>query len=214
MPIHGIEEIIEEIRQGNMVIMMDDEDRENEGDLIMAAEKVTPMHINFMIRFARGLVCLPLTPEHCQRLNLPLMAAQNRSQFSTNFTVSIEAANGVTTGISAHDRAHTIRTAVSPQVKSEDIVQPGHIFPIMAKSQGVLERAGHTEASVDLARLAGFQPAAVICEILNEDGTMARRPQLELFAKEHQLKIGTIASLIAYRSRENRGAKEYGFQVA
>lgn len=208
MAIHSIEEIIEEIRQGNMVVMMDDEARENEGDVIMAAQKVTPEHINFMARYARGLVCLPLPKAHCEHLRLPLMVADNYSKFGTNFTVSIEAAHGVTTGISAQDRAHTILAAVNAAAKPEDIVQPGHIFPIMAQEGGVLVRAGHTEASVDLARLAGLTPAAVLCEILNEDGTMARRPELELFAKKHHLKLGTIASLIQYRLAREPTLKE------
>ena len=192
-------EIIEDIRQGKMVVLMDDEDRENEGDVVMAAEKVTAAHINFMARYARGLICLPLSPEHCERLRLPLMVRDNNARFKTNFTVSIEAAEGVTTGISAQDRAQTILTAVSPEAKPEDLVQPGHIFPIMAQPGGVLVRAGHTEATVDLARLAGLQPAAVLCEILNDDGTMARRDQLAIFAKTHGLKQGTIADLIRYR---------------
>lgn len=193
-------EIIEDIRQGKMVILMDDEDRENEGDLIMAAEFVTPEAINFMVTHARGLVCLPMTAERCQRLKLPLMVNNNGTQFSTNFTVSIEAATGVTTGISAADRARTILAAVAKDAKPEDIVQPGHIFPLIAKDGGVLNRAGHTEAGVDLARLAGAEPAAVIVEILNDDGSMARRPELEKFAQKHGLKIGTIADLIEYRN--------------
>ena len=183
-----------------MVILMDDEDRENEGDLIMAAEHVTPEAINFMVTHARGLVCLPMTQSRCKRLNLPLMVDKNEAQFSTNFTVSIEAARGVTTGISAADRATTIRAAAHPEAKATDIVQPGHIFPLIAKEGGVLNRAGHTEAGVDLARLAGSEPAAVIVEILNEDGSMARRPQLEQFAEKHGIKIGTIADLIEYRN--------------
>lgn len=192
-------EIIEEIRQGKMVVLVDDEDRENEGDLVMAAERVTPEQINFMITHGRGLVCLPMTSEKCEQLNLPLMVSQNHSKFGTNFTVSIEAAEGVTTGISAQDRAKTILTAVSAGAKSTDVVQPGHIFPILAQKGGVLTRAGHTEASCDLARLAGFQPCGVLVEILNKDGTMARRADLNIFAKEHGLKIGTIADLIQYR---------------
>ena len=194
------QELIDDIRQGKMVILMDDEDRENEGDLIMAAEHVSPEAINFMVKHARGLVCLPMTAERCQRLNLPLMVTDNGAQFSTNFTVSIEAAEGVTTGISAADRATTILAAVAPDAQASDIVQPGHIFPLIAKEGGVLNRAGHTEAGVDLARLAGAEPAAVIVEILNDDGSMARRPQLEEFAAEHNLKIGTIADLIEYRN--------------
>ncbi len=200
MPLNTTAEIIEDIRQGKMVILMDDEDRENEGDLIMAAEHVTPEAINFMVTHARGLVCLPMTQERCKRLRLPLMVDKNEAQFSTNFTVSIEAARGVTTGISAADRATTILAAVSQDAQASDIVQPGHIFPLIAKEGGVLNRAGHTEAGVDLARIAGCEPASVIVEILNEDGTMARRPQLEAFAVKHNLKIGTIADLIEYRN--------------
>lgn len=200
MALHSIEEIIDDIRHGKMVILMDDEDRENEGDLIMAAEFVTPEAINFMVTHARGLVCLPMTAERCQRLKLPLMVNNNGAQFSTNFTVSIEAAKGVSTGISAADRAKTVLAAVNKDAKATDIVQPGHIFPLIAKEGGVLNRAGHTEAGVDLARLAGAEPASVIVEILNEDGSMARRPQLEAFADKHNLKIGTIADLIEYRN--------------
>jgi 3,4-dihydroxy 2-butanone 4-phosphate synthase/GTP cyclohydrolase II len=199
MALNRIEELIEDIRQGRMVILMDDEDRENEGDLIMAASMVRPEDINFMARYGRGLICLTLTRERCRQLNLPLMVSDNREQHATAFTVSIEAAEGVTTGISAYDRAHTIRTAVRPDAGPDDLVQPGHIFPLMAQPGGVLTRAGHTEAGCDLARLAGLEPAAVIVEILNEDGTMARRPQLEGFAEEHGLKMGTIADLIHYR---------------
>ena len=201
------EEIIEDIRQGKMVIIMDDEDRENEGDLLMAADYVRPEDINFMARYGRGLVCLTITGERCQQLRLPLMVSDNNAAFSTNFTVSIEAAEGVTTGISASDRAQTIRKAVAKDAKPEDIVQPGHIFPIRARTGGVLNRAGHTEAGCDLARLAGAEPAAVIVEILNDDGSMARRPDLEVFAKEHGLKIGTIADLIHYRT-ENESTLE------
>jgi len=187
MAFNTTQEIIEDIRQGKMVILMDDEDRENEGDLIMAAEHVTPEAINFMVTHARGLVCLPMTQERCRTLNLPLMVDKNEAQFSTNFTVSIEAATGVTTGISAADRATTILAAVAKDAKATDIVQPGHIFPLIAKDGGVLNRAGHTEAGVDLPRLAGLEPAGVIVEILNEDGTMARRPELEKFAEKHNL---------------------------
>jgi 3,4-dihydroxy 2-butanone 4-phosphate synthase/GTP cyclohydrolase II len=194
-----IEEIIEDLRQGKMVIIMDDEDRENEGDLVMAAAFTRPEDINFMARYGRGLICLTLTSERCQKLRLPLMTNENKTAHSTNFTVSIEAATGVTTGISAADRARTVQCAVAPDAKPEDLVQPGHIFPLMAKSGGVLNRAGHTEAGCDLARLAGVEPAAVIVEILNDDGTMARRPDLERFAAEHNLKIGTISDLIHYR---------------
>lgn len=196
---NSIPEILEELRQGRMVVLMDDEDRENEGDLVMAASKVRPEDINFMARYGRGLICLPITRERCRQLNLPLMVDHNKAQFATNFTVSIEAAQGVTTGISAYDRAHTIRTAAAPDAEPSDLSQPGHVFPLMAQPGGVLARAGHTEASVDLALLAGFEPAAVLVEILNEDGTMARRPELETFAKAHGLAIGTIASLIRYR---------------
>ncbi len=199
MQLNSVEELISDIRQGKMVILMDDEDRENEGDLIMAAEMVRPDDVNFMVKYARGLVCLPMTRERCEFLKLPLMVNDNNSRHSTNFTLSIEAAEGVTTGISAADRAHTIQVAVNRNAKPEDIVQPGHIFPLMAQPGGVLSRAGHTEAGCDLARLAGFQPTAVIVEIMNDDGSMARRPELEEFAKQHCLKIGTIADLIHYR---------------
>ena len=199
MALNSIEEIIEDIRLGKMVILMDDEDRENEGDLIMAASMVRPEDINFMARYGRGLICLTLTKERCKQLSLPLMVADNQEQYSTAFTLSIEAAEGVTTGISAYDRAHTVRAAVQPNAAPTDIVQPGHIFPLMAQPGGVLTRAGHTEAGCDLARSAGLEPAAAIVEILNEDGTMARRSQLEVFAQEHGIKIGTIADLIHYR---------------
>ena len=199
MALNSSKEIIEDIRQGKMVILMDDEDRENEGDLIMAAELVRADDINFMARYGRGLICLTLTKERCERLRLPMMVSQNNERHTTNFTVSIEAAEGVTTGISAADRAVTIRTAVAPNAKASDLVQPGHIFPLMAQPGGVLTRAGHTEAGSDLARLAGLEPASVIVEILNEDGTMARRPDLEKFAADHNIKIGTIADLIEYR---------------
>jgi 3,4-dihydroxy 2-butanone 4-phosphate synthase/GTP cyclohydrolase II len=194
------EEIIADIRAGRMVILVDDEDRENEGDLIMAAEKVRPEDVNFMARYGRGLICLTLTQSRCRQLRLPLMVAQRDDLHQTAFTVSIEAAQGVTTGISAFDRAHTIRTAVQPDARPEDLVQPGHIFPLMAQDGGVLVRAGHTEAGCDLARLAGLRPAAVICEILKDNGEMARLPDLEEFAAQHGLKIGTIADLIHYRS--------------
>ena len=199
MELNSIEEIIEDIRQGKMVVIMDDEDRENEGDLLMAASLVRPQDINFMATHGRGLICLTLTPERCRQLSLPLMVYDNQAQLGTAFTVSIEAAEGVTTGISAHDRAHTVLTAVEPDAKPQDLVQPGHIFPLMAQPGGVLTRAGHTEAGCDLARLAGLEPAAVIVEILNQDGSMARRPDLERFAEEHDLKVGTIADLIHYR---------------
>ena len=197
-------EIIEDIRQGKMVILMDDEDRENEGDLVIAAEQVLPEHINFMATHARGLICLTLTEKHCKQLELPLMVHDNGAAHSTNFTVSIEAAEGVTTGISVADRARTVRAAVNPSAVAKDLVQPGHIFPLMSQPGGVLSRAGHTEAGCDLARLAGYQPAAAIVEIMNEDGSMARRPELEVFAKKHDLKIGTIADLIEYRAMNER----------
>ncbi len=199
-----IEDILQDIRAGKMVILMDDEDRENEGDLIMAAEKVRPEDINFMARYGRGLICLTLTPERCKHLRLPLMVNETNENRTTNFTLSIEAAEGVTTGISAYDRAHTIRTAVQPDAKPEDLKQPGHIFPLMAQPGGVLTRAGHTEAGCDLIRLAGLEPAAAIVEILNEDGGMARRPDLEKFAKAHGLRIGTIAELIRYRLEKEK----------
>jgi len=199
-----IAEIIEDVQQGKMVILVDDEDRENEGDLIMAAQWVRPEDINFMASYGRGLICLTLSLERCKQLNLPLMVAQTNDKHGTNFTLSIEAAEGVTTGISAADRAVTIRKAVATNAVPEDIVQPGHIFPIMAKPGGVLSRAGHTEAGCDLARLAGLEPAAAIVEILKEDGSMARRADLEIFAKEHNLKMGTIADLIEYRIRNEK----------
>jgi 3,4-dihydroxy 2-butanone 4-phosphate synthase/GTP cyclohydrolase II len=196
-----IEEIIIEMRAGRMVILVDEEDRENEGDLVLAAEHVTPEAINFMVKHARGLVCLTLTEARCKQIGLTQMARDNKSQFSTAFTVSIEAATGVTTGISAQDRARTVQAAVARNATSEDIVQPGHIFPITAKPGGVLVRAGHTEAGCDLAQMAGLEPSSVICEILKDDGSMARLPDLIEFAKAHGLKIGTIADLIHYRSR-------------
>ena len=199
MPVARIEDAIEEIRQGRMVILVDDEDRENEGDLTMAAEMVTPEAINFMAKYGRGLICLTMTAERCDHLRLPLMVSSNTSSFGTAFTVSIEAKKGVTTGISAADRAHTIRTAVDDACKPEDLARPGHIFPLRAKPGGVLVRAGQTEGSVDLARLAGLKSSGVICEIMNDDGSMARMPQLKKFAKEHGLKICTIADLVAYR---------------
>ncbi|PLY12498.1 MAG: 3,4-dihydroxy-2-butanone-4-phosphate synthase [Sedimenticola sp.] len=204
MALNTIEEIIDDLRQGKMVIVMDDEDRENEGDLIMAAEAVTPEAINFMARYGRGLICLTLTKERCQQLRLPLMVGINEAAHSTNFTVSIEAAEGVTTGISAADRATTVRAAVQDDARPQDLVQPGHIFPLMAQPGGVLVRAGHTEAGCDLARLAGMSPSSVIVEILNEDGSMARRPDLEKFAKQHNLKMGTIADLIQYRVQNEK----------
>ena len=201
MAISALTDIIAEIKSGKMVILVDEEDRENEGDLLMAAEFVTPESVNFMARNGRGLICLTLTGERCRQLNLPLMVANNRSSLGTNFTVSIEAAEGVTTGISAADRARTVQAAIRDGASPRDIVQPGHIFPLMAQDGGVLVRAGHTEAGCDLARLAGLKPAAVICEILSDNGEMARLPDLERFAQQHGLKIGTIADLIEYRSR-------------
>lgn len=204
MSISPIQDIIADIRAGKMVILVDEEDRENEGDLVIAAEHVTPEVINFMARYGRGLICLTLTESRCRQLGLAQMARDNRSQFSTAFTVSIEAAEGVTTGISAHDRARTVQAAVAKNAKSSDIVQPGHIFPIMAKPGGVLVRAGHTEAGCDLAQIAGCEPTSVICEILKDDGSMARLPDLIEFAKEHGLRIGTIADLIHYRSETEK----------
>jgi 3,4-dihydroxy 2-butanone 4-phosphate synthase/GTP cyclohydrolase II len=192
--------IIDDIRAGRMVVLVDDEDRENEGDLVLAAQHVTPEAINFMARHGRGLICLTLTEAHCQKLHLPLMVSDNRSPFATNFTVSIEAASGVTTGISAADRARTVKAAVAPAATAADIIQPGHVFPLMARAGGVLMRAGHTEAGCDLAQLAGLAPAAVICEILREDGEMARLPDLLAFAAQHGLNVGTIADLIRHRS--------------
>lgn len=206
-PLNTIDEILDDIRRGRMVVIMDDEDRENEGDLIMAATMVRPEDVNFMARYGRGLICLTLTRDRCRQLRLPLMVSDTDLDQRTNFTLSIEAAEGVTTGISAYDRAHTIRTAVAPSARSEDLRQPGHIFPLMAQPGGVLSRAGHTEAGCDLARLAGLEPAAVIVEILNEDGTMARRPDLEKFAAEHHIKIGTIADLIRYRLEKERSVE-------
>lgn len=196
-----VEKAIEEIRAGRMVVLVDDEDRENEGDLCMAAEKVTPEAINFMAKEGRGLICVTLTPEKVERLGLPMMAQRNESPFGTNFTVSIEARHGVTTGISAYDRAHTIRTVARPDAKPEDIVTPGHVFPLKAMAGGVLVRPGQTEGSVDLARLAGLEPAGVICEIMNDDGTMARRPQLEEFCKRHNLHMLSISDIVVYRLR-------------
>ncbi len=198
---NSIEEIIDDLRQGKMVIMVDNEDRENEGDLVMAAAFVRPEDVNFMAKYGRGLICLTLTRERCQQLRLPLMVSDNQTPYTTNFTVSIEAASGVTTGISAADRALTIQRAVARDAQPSDLMQPGHIFPLMAQPGGVLNRAGHTEAGCDLARLAGVEPAAVIVEILNDDGSMARRPDLEIFAARHQLKIGAISDLINYRIR-------------
>ena len=197
--VSSIEEVLEDYRRGKMVILVDDEDRENEGDLVIAAESVSADDINFMAAHGRGLICLALTEDRCRQLNLSLMVNQNNSRYGTNFTVSIEAADGVTTGISAADRARTIQTAVRENAGAKDIVTPGHVFPIMAQPGGVLTRAGHTEAGIDLARLSGLVPASVICEILNPDGTMARLPDLVTFASTHDLRIGTIADLIRYR---------------
>ncbi len=199
MSFNTIPELLDDLRAGKMVVVLDDEDRENEGDLIMAASCVRPDDINFMARHARGLICLALTQERCKRLQLGPMTARNGTRMGTAFTVSIEAASGVTTGISAYDRAHTIRTAVAAQARADDLVQPGHVFPLAAQPGGVLARAGHTEAAVDLACLAGHEPAGVLVEIMSDDGHMARRPQLELFAAQHGLKIGSIADLIRYR---------------
>ncbi|MEM7053808.1 MAG: 3,4-dihydroxy-2-butanone-4-phosphate synthase [Pseudomonadota bacterium] len=199
MKFDSIPSILDDIRAGKMVVMLDDEDRENEGDLIMAGSLIRPEDVNFMARYGRGLICLSLTRERCQQLGLQLMVRDTDRHHQTNFTVSIEAAEGVTTGISAYDRAHTIRTAVRPDAGPQHLTQPGHIFPLMAQPGGVLARAGHTEASLDLALLAGLEPAGVLVEILNEDGTMARRPELEAFVQAHELKIGTVADLIRHR---------------
>jgi 3,4-dihydroxy 2-butanone 4-phosphate synthase/GTP cyclohydrolase II len=199
MAIKPITEIIQEVKRGRLVVLMDDADRENEGDLVVAAEHVTPEAINFMAKYGRGLICMPITAERARQLNLAPMVAVNRAPHGTNFAVSIEAAEGISTGISARDRAHTIRTAAAPNARPDDIVQPGHVFPLIAERGGVLARAGHTEACCDLARLAGLAPAAVLCEIMNDDGTMARLPQLDTFAQQHDLSIGTIADLIRYR---------------
>jgi 3,4-dihydroxy 2-butanone 4-phosphate synthase/GTP cyclohydrolase II len=203
-PFSTIEEAIEEIRAGRMVVVCDDEDRENEGDLVIAAQFATPDAVNFMAKHARGLICLALTPERCDELHLDLMPAKNEGALKTAFTVSIEAGEGVSTGISAADRAHTVQVAIDPHTKPHDIVQPGHVFPLKAKEGGVLERTGHTEASVDLARLAGLIPAGVICEIMNEDGTMARVDDLVPYAREHGLKMVTVAELVAYRRRTEK----------
>ncbi|MDR2819894.1 MAG: bifunctional 3,4-dihydroxy-2-butanone-4-phosphate synthase/GTP cyclohydrolase II [Desulfovibrio sp.] len=203
MPLCSVEEAIADIRQGKMIILVDDEDRENEGDLTMAAEHVSAEAINFMARYGRGLICLPMAPEMVDRLQLPLMTQRNGSRFGTNFTVSIEAREGIATGISAADRATTIKAAVAADTRPDDIVTPGHVFPLRARADGVLARAGQTEGGVDLARLAGLKPAAVICEIMNDDGTMARMPELEKFSLEHGIKIGTVKDIIRYRL--NRG---------
>ncbi len=209
----GIDDIIADIRAGKMVIMVDDENRENEGDLIMAAEKVRPEDVNYMATHGRGLICLTLSRERCAQLRLPLMVIETDQRHTTNFTLSIEAAEGITTGISAHDRARTIQAAVAPSAKPEDLSQPGHIFPIMSQPGGVLTRAGHTEAGCDLARLAGLEPSAAIVEILNEDGTMARRSDLEKFASTHDIKIGTIADLIRYRLEKERNVERISEQT-
>jgi 3,4-dihydroxy 2-butanone 4-phosphate synthase/GTP cyclohydrolase II len=209
-PLSPIAEIVAELKSGRMVVLVDEEDRENEGDLVLAAEFVTPEAINFMARHARGLICLTLTEERCRQLDLAPMVSANRSSHGTNFTTSIEAAEGVSTGISAADRARTVQAAIGASARPEDIVQPGHIFPVMAEPGGVLSRAGHTEAGCDLARLAGLTPASVICEIMKDDGTMARLPDLVEFARGHGLKIGAIADLIHYRSRTERLVERVG----
>jgi 3,4-dihydroxy 2-butanone 4-phosphate synthase / GTP cyclohydrolase II len=203
-PFANVEEAIDDIRAGKMVVVVDSPDRENEGDLVMAAERVTPEAINFMATHARGLICLSLTPERCEELGLPMMTQRNRTPYETAFTVSIEARNGVSTGISAADRAQTIKVAVDPDARPEDLIQPGHVFPLRARPHGVLERTGQTEASVDLARMAGFSPAGVICEVMNDDGTMARVPDLVGYCERHDLKMITVADLIAYRSRHDK----------
>src|SRR5881394_4162017 len=208
--ISPVTEVIAEIRAGRIVILVDDEDRENEGDLVFAAEFVSADKINFLAKHGRGLVCMPITEEHAARLGLRPMVEHNRSRHGTNFTVSIEAAEGIATGISAHDRALTIKVAAAPEARPEDIVQPGHVFPLVAQQGGVLVRAGHTEACCDLARLAGHSPAAVLCEILKDDGTMARLPDLVEFARLHGLKIGAITDLIHYRSQTERLIERVG----
>jgi 3,4-dihydroxy 2-butanone 4-phosphate synthase/GTP cyclohydrolase II len=208
--ISPVPEIVAELKAGRMVVLVDEEDRENEGDLVVAADAVTPEIINFMARFGRGLICMPITEQRARQLNIGPMTPINRSVHGTNFTVSIEAAEGVTTGISAADRAHTIRVACAPHARPEDIVQPGHVFPLVAHAGGVLARAGHTEACCDLALLAGFSPSAVLCEIMKDDGTMARLPDLVLFAREHGLKIGAITDLIHYRSQTERLVERIG----
>jgi len=212
-PFSDIEEIIADIAAGKMVVMVDDENRENEGDLIMAAAKVRPEDVNYMATHGRGLICLTLSRERCKQLRLPLMVSDTDEHHATNFTISIEAAEGITTGISAHDRAKTIQAAVAEGAKPEHLSQPGHIFPVMAQPGGVLTRAGHTEAGCDLARLAGLEPAAAIVEILNEDGTMARRPDLERFAKARGIRIGTIADLIRYRLEKERNVERIAEQT-
>ncbi len=213
MSISNIEGALEDLRQGKMIILVDDEDRENEGDLTLAAEKATPDAINFMAKYARGLICLSLDPDMVERLKLPLMVQDNRSHFQTAFTVSVEAKHGVSTGISVADRAHTILTAVADDAKPDDLVQPGHLFPLRARKGGVLRRTGQTEGSVDMARLAGLKPAGVICEIMNDDGTMARRPDLDKFAKKHDLRIVTVADIIAYRMRNESFVHKEGETV-
>ncbi|MCF8156172.1 MAG: 3,4-dihydroxy-2-butanone-4-phosphate synthase [Rhodoferax sp.] len=210
IPISSVEDIVSDMRAGRMVILVDEEDRENEGDLVLAADHVTPEAINFMARFGRGLICLTLTRERCERLQLPPMTVRNGDKKGTAFTVSIEAADGVTTGISAADRSRTVQAAVAKTAAPDDLVQPGHIFPLQAVDGGVLMRAGHTEAGCDLAAMAGCSPASVICEIMNDDGTMARLPDLQLFATEHGLKIGTIADLIEYRSKTESLIQQQG----
>ena len=210
VPISPVQEIVEEMRAGRIVILVDEEDRENEGDLVIASDHITPEAINFMARFGRGLICLTLSRERCEFLKLPPMAARNGTVYSTAFTVSIEAAEGVTTGISAADRARTVQVAVAKSSQASDLVQPGHIFPLQAVDGGVLMRAGHTEAGCDLAAMAGCSPSSVICEIMKDDGTMARLPDLQLFAAEHNLKIGTIADLIEYRSRHESLIEQMG----
>jgi len=209
----SIEDVIADISAGKMVIIVDDENRENEGDLIMAAAKVEPEHINYMARYGRGLICLTLSRARCQQLRLALVVTDTDKKLATNFTVSIEAAVGITTGISAHDRARTIRAAVEQGAVPEDLHQPGHVFPLMAQPGGVLTRAGHTEAGCDLARLAGLEPAAAIVEILNDDGTMARRPELEVFAREHNLKLASIADLIRYRLEKEKSVERISEQA-
>lgn len=204
MAISKINEVIEDVKAGKMAIIVDDEDRENEGDLMIAAEKVTPEAITFMARYACGLICLSLTEERAKLLDLPLMVQDNTSPYNTAFTVSIEAKMGVTTGISAHDRARTVQVAIADDTTADDLARPGHIFPLIARNGGVLFRVGHTEASVDLARLSGLKPAGVICEVMKDDGTMARLPDLEVFAEQHGLKIGTIADLIKYKMKNER----------
>ena len=208
-----VERSLDAIRAGQMVILTDDEDRENEGDLVMAAQKVTPEAINFMATYARGLICLTLTEERARRLQLPLMVQENASQFKTAFTVSIEAARGVSTGISAKDRATTVRVAVAPSAKASDLVRPGHIFPLVAREGGVLVRTGQTEGSVDMARLAGLLPAGVICEIMNPDGTMERRPELERFAKKHKLPLLSVADLIRFRLEREQLVERTGEEL-